>query len=455
MLDMTALTALIRTLTLLLLIVGGPLRAATTITLLHVSDYHAHAAAFYWEGAMRGGISRVAGFMERHKRHGALVFNGGDMMNKGAPAWSDKYHCAEWAWFNGLVDAMAFGNHDADYGNADFERCRTSAHYPILSANTLGFERYHVFERKGLRIGVFAIAGSDFPRLVTNAKLTFTDPVSAARDVVDTLRTKERVDAVVMIGHEGADDDMKLAAAVPGIDLIFGSHTHLKRELALIPGTRTWFISPYQYAAYVSVIDMTFTGHSLVSVRGCLAPIDTSVQPDRKIARRVTAMQHDLQSDPAYRDLFVPIAKLGEAMDADALARFTVETMRTASHADVAVSTASSFRQSLPPGSIDLETLRNALPYDNEIITVPLNGTKLAVLLERVKSPSSSEARGYATAMTSIDPQRTYDVAVTDYMTRVSTEYADVFGDAKEISTGLHVRAEVAKRLAAEWPAAP
>ena len=38
------------------------------------------------------------------------------MINQGSPSWSDKYRCAEWPWLNGIVDAMALGNHDFDYG---------------------------------------------------------------------------------------------------------------------------------------------------------------------------------------------------------------------------------------------------------------------------------------------------------------------------------------------------
>ena len=38
--------------------------------------------------------------------------SGGDMMNKGAPSWSDRYQCAEWSWLNGVADAMALGNHE-------------------------------------------------------------------------------------------------------------------------------------------------------------------------------------------------------------------------------------------------------------------------------------------------------------------------------------------------------
>src|SRR5882672_6315363 len=107
-----------------------PAAADTTITLLHFSDYHSHALPFYTEQGERGGIARAIGALKREKKNGALVFSGGDTINKGAPAWSDKYGCVEWPWLNGIVDAMAFGNHDADYGHDDFDRCRAAIRYP-------------------------------------------------------------------------------------------------------------------------------------------------------------------------------------------------------------------------------------------------------------------------------------------------------------------------------------
>ena len=87
-----------------------------TVTLLHFSDYHSHAVPFYSEGqANTAGIARLIAFLQPYANDpNSLILSGGDMMNFGAPAWSDKYHCAEWPWLNGIVDAMAFGNHDAD-----------------------------------------------------------------------------------------------------------------------------------------------------------------------------------------------------------------------------------------------------------------------------------------------------------------------------------------------------
>jgi 5'-nucleotidase / UDP-sugar diphosphatase len=391
-----------RAVLLLALLLSFPLHAAeTTVTLFHFSDYHSHALPFYTEEGERGGVARAIGFLKQQKRRGALVFSGGDTVNQGAPAWSDRFQCAEWPWWNGVLDAMAFGNHDADYGLAAFDDCRKSAAYPILSANTSGMTPHRVFTRKGLRIGVFAVAGSDFPQLV-KAPFTFSDPVAAARDTVRALRENERVDAVVMIGHQHTAADYALARAVPGIDLILGSHSHLERELVQIPGTRTWFISPHQYLTYISWVELKFADGKLGAIDGALLPVDARMPADPAIERRIATMQAQLEREqPA---LFTGIATLPEPLSVEMVAMRALEVMRRVAKTDVAISTTSSFRRPLPAGTLTMELLRSAMPYDNELVVCTISGADLQRL-----SAESFVSGTFA-------PAGTYRVATTDYL---------------------------------------
>jgi 5'-nucleotidase/UDP-sugar diphosphatase len=421
-----------------LLWTAASLDAETRVTLLHFSDYHSHALPFYTDDGERGGIARALRYLQAEKRKGALVFSGGDTINKGAPAWSDKYQCAEWPWFNGVVDAMAFGNHDIDYGREAFDRCRAAVTYPILSANTEGFRGHAVFEARGVRIGVFAVAGADFPQLVKEPGVSFGDPVPAAREAVRILRDVERVDAVVMIGHQDVEDDYALARAVQGIDVIFGSHSHLERGLTRIEGTNTVYISPSQYLTYISRVELAVADGRVTDVRGSLVPVDGSMREDRTVARRVRRMQRDLERDPRYRPLFVPIGRLESPRSTEAIARDTVAMMRELTKADVAISTKSTFRGALPAGPVTMEMLLAVLPYENEIVVCSMNGAQL----QRVLGAAGSSS--FVDGPSSPQPDRSYKVATTDYLANVA--YKDVFACDKQ-KTGIKVREEVRKRF--------
>jgi 5'-nucleotidase len=269
--------------------------------------------------------------------------------------------------------------------------------------------------------------------------------VAAARQTVKVLREQERVDAVVMIGHEHAEADYALAEAVPGIDLIFGSHSHLKRDLTRIPGTNTWFISPSQYLAYISRVQLTFSKHKLTGVRGALVPVDARMPEDRVTAARVAEMQNDLEHDPQYRQLFVPLGRLAAPLTVEALASRTLDAMRKAVQADIALSTVSSFRAPLAAGELTMEGLRAALPYDNEIVVCTMTGAQLQRVLDYSASRRGTDSESFVSGDTHPDPAGTYRVATTDY--QANSAYRDVFA-CNATRGGLRVRDELRKTFA-------
>ena len=139
-------------------------------------------------------------------------------------------------------DASTLGNHDFDNGLEGLQRQLPNATFPFLIANydfsktTLAgrFQPFKVFEKQGLRIGVFGL-GIELAGLVADknfGQTVYLDPVASARETVARLRGPERCDMVICLSHLGYKyanaklDDRKLAAQVAGIDLILGGHTH-------------------------------------------------------------------------------------------------------------------------------------------------------------------------------------------------------------------------------------
>src|SRR5262249_15898450 len=221
---------------------AAPARGASaTVHIVAFSDYHSHALPFVSEGRPdQGGIARAVAYLKEARRQpNTIVVSGGDMVNRGSPLWSDVYGCVEWKWLAGLVDVMALGNHDVDYGWDAFTACREAARAPVLAANlvdasghavlTVEGKPYLVKTVGGARIGLVALGGPGLARLVRPENLPagarWLDPIPVAREIVATLRDRERADAIVFIGHQAREDDEAMDRAVPGIDLILGTHS--------------------------------------------------------------------------------------------------------------------------------------------------------------------------------------------------------------------------------------
>jgi 5'-nucleotidase / UDP-sugar diphosphatase len=450
-----------------------------TVTLVGMTDYHSHAVPFYSEGERgQGGMARAVAYLREAKTRGdTLVVSGGDMLNKGVPTWSDEYGCVEWPWLNGVVDVMALGNHDLDYGAETFERCREAIQYPLLSANLVRGEGvpyfqvegkpYVVREVGGVRVGLFAVGGPDMRRLVKAENLPagtrWTDAKEAAREVVGALRNEEHVDAVVLIGHQLGEDDEALAREVPGIDLIMGSHSHQKGELRVLPGTRTFYVSPYQYLAYLAEVRMHFRGKKLERVEGGLVKLDGTRREDAETAAKVAELQRALVTKRPERfevlgRLTKPLGDEGVSTGESEVGNWATEVWRRAAGVHAFFATSAGFRAGLPAGEVTVEDFYGAIPYRNVVVTAELTGAQLAEWvalseskkgtdgysqrsgvryevregrvegLEVLKNPSDPGA-GYER----VTPEGRYRVGTTDFQAYVAAGYKEALSKARHV----------------------
>jgi 5'-nucleotidase/UDP-sugar diphosphatase len=453
------------------------------VTVISMSDYHSHAVPFYSEGRHdQAGIARAIAWLKAaRQKPNTLVLSGGDTMNLGTPTWSDEYRCLEWSWLNGLVDAMALGNHDLDYGPEEFQRCVGTVSYPIISSNFVGADGaplllpegkpYVVRELQGVRIGIFALGGKDFPSLIRAnlmpAGASWKEPIAEARATVRTLREVEKVDAVIFIGHQHREDDEAMARAVPGIDLILGSHSHHKSELVQIPDTSTWFISTYQYAAYLGEVRLRFKERVLREVTGELVKLDEAQPQAPDVAAEVDGLQRQLIAKRPERFEVLGQAQV-ELSDANlirgetVLGNWATEVLRKAAGTHVFFSTSSSFRAGIPPGDITVETFYTAIPYRNALVTADVTGEQLKAWLELSISKRGSDAFSQQTGVryrlvdgkltdlqvlrdparpeaghVPLSPGATYQLGTTDFQAFVAAGYKELFASfANPVRTG-------------------
>lgn len=234
-----------------------------------------------------GGADRIATIVKsiRAERPDALLLDGGDTWQGSLTALrTDGRDMVE--VFNALgTDAMT-SHWEFTLGiDRVTEIVENELNFPFLGANIFdaewnepAYEPYVIFERGGARI---AVIGQAFPYMpIANPGYMFPDLSFGVRDerMAEVVREArdEGADAVVLLSHNGFDVDRKMAARVPGIDVILTGHTHDALPEPLLVG-KTHLIASGSHGKFVSRLDLDVRDGEVKAVRHKLIPVFSDV----------------------------------------------------------------------------------------------------------------------------------------------------------------------------------
>ena len=144
--------------------------------------------------------------------------------------------------------------------------------------------RYVVIERGGMRFGIFGLLGKEAQFYTGGAgAVTFSDAIETGQEMVKVLRETEKVDVVIALSHGGVEkgkdgrftdgEDVRLAKAVPGIDVVIGGHSHTALREAIIVNGRTPVVQTGKYGENLGELVITLDGDKLTG-RVVQAPPD-------------------------------------------------------------------------------------------------------------------------------------------------------------------------------------
>jgi sulfur-oxidizing protein SoxB len=135
-----------------------------------------------------------------------------------------------------------------------------------------------------------AVIGQAFPYVpIAHPKRFTPDWKFGIRDdelqkLVDRLRGNDKVDAVILLSHNGMDVDLKLAGRVTGIDVILGGHTHdaVPQPIAITnPGGVTLVTNAGSNGKFLGVLDLELARGKVADVRYRLLPVFSELlKPD-------------------------------------------------------------------------------------------------------------------------------------------------------------------------------
>lgn len=314
--------------------------AGKTFTILHTNDMH---SAFIGMGpasdytpftlnddTTRGGFARLAGVIAKRKQARedqgpVLVLDAGDYSMGTAFGAATRETGGELQLMALMsYDATTFGNHEFDLGPDGLGQsismaAKTGRVPAVLAANTHpagddatlsdlqrlardGVIRRHVvIERGGIRFGVFGVLGKEAMFYTSGGAVTFTDAIETAKEIVAVLREVEKVDVVIALSHGGLEkgedgrytdgDDVRLAAAVPGIDVVIGGHSHTELHEPILVNDRTPVVQTGLEGRNLGELVVALDGDKLKVESYRLYPIDDTVAGDQAIADEIDRLK--------------------------------------------------------------------------------------------------------------------------------------------------------------------
>ncbi len=161
------------------------------------------------------------------------------------------------------------------------------------------FQPYVIKEINGARI---AIVGQAFPRTANaNPQEFFPDWSFGLREddmiaLVKQIREEEKPDAVVLLSHNGMDVDIKMAERVPGLNAVFGGHTHdgMPKPVKVknVEGNECWVTNAGSNSKYVGVMDFDIQDGKLKRMDYKMLPVISDWLPaDKEMEAYINQMR--------------------------------------------------------------------------------------------------------------------------------------------------------------------
>jgi 5'-nucleotidase/UDP-sugar diphosphatase len=355
-------------------------------------------------------------------------------------------------------DAAIFGNHEFDGTQAKLDKQIGQAKYPFVNSNIktadgkfLGGNQYLVKKYNGFTVGLFGITTLRTKIIASPDKsLTFINEIDAARDAVNILRNKEKVDIVIGITHIGdvkeAPDHItspELAAAVPGIDIIVDGHSHTYMEKPIQAGS-TWIVSANEWGKYVGHAVLTVQNGKIASFRW--KPI--AIEPDPEVVKmlepyikKANESLKEVVGEAADNFIFGNrLTRYQETAIGNLITDANVWYFKTVynQQIDFAFHNGGNIRAELPKGPITQERILTILPFENYLYIVSLKGSEIIELFDFIgtiqqgaggfpqfssevrytidKTQGMGVIRNLTIGGVPVDPNKTYRFCTNDYI---------------------------------------
>ncbi|MDR2490503.1 MAG: 5'-nucleotidase C-terminal domain-containing protein [Spirochaetaceae bacterium] len=368
------------------------------LILLNTNDHHGAILPSEEQGGLAQQAALVKAVRAIHPN--VLLLDAGDI-NTGS-ALSNMFDAEPDILAYNLMgyNAATFGIHEFDGGLQKLERQMEIANFPFVSANVktengdyVGHSAYIVKDYSGFSVGIFGLTTRLAQGTVkTSPAVVFEDEIEAARKTVDTLKNFEKVDIVIALVHLGTQKtapdqvtSIELAQAVPGINIIVDGFTHDYIEQPIYTG-HTYIVTANKLSRFIGQGRIVIKGGKLDSFDWQPIPVGPDPEIEEMLAFYTSHAREQFREELGTAadnfDYGNHLPRYGETPLGNLIADAVMWQLKEAASLDVdfAFFTAGIFRDGFPKGSITYDSIFSALPIENHLYVVTLNGEQLLEL---------------------------------------------------------------------------
>ena len=400
---------------------AGMASADYTLHILHTNDMHSRIESINKydstcnadgeaEGKCFGGIARVKTAIDAKRAElsgqNVVVLDAGDPF-QGSLFYSTYKGAAEAEFMEKIAyDVMAVGNHEFDDGPKGLADFIAAVSFPVVSGNLdlTGeplldgkVENHVVLEVGGQKIGIVSALATDTVETSSpGAGVVFEDEIAALTADVAALQS-EGVEMIIALNHVGLRKDSEIAAAVPGIDVVIGGHSHTLMSNdddgtpaypEMVDGTPV--AQAYAYTKYLGHLVVTFDdAGNVTAASGDPMVLDASVTPDAGFAARIAEMGAPIEAlkKKVVAETAVEIVGAREECRARecAMGNLIADAMldRVKDQGiEVAIQNGGGIRASIDAGEVTMGEVLTVLPFQNTLSTFQVTGATIVAALE-------------------------------------------------------------------------
>nr|KMM63692.1 nucleotidase of the calcineurin superfamily [Coccidioides posadasii RMSCC 3488] len=378
------------------------------------------------------------------------------------------------------TDVACVGNHDLDFGIAQFRHLRSQCKFPWLLANVLdpalgegvplaNCERTRMLvSSNGIKIGVIGLGEREWLATINflPPNLIYKSASETAKELVPALR-EQGAELVIAITHQREPNDNKLANNIPPglIDIILGGHDHYYMH-NIVNGVHVLRSgTDFKQLSYIEAWrKQDGPGWEFsITRRDVVRSIPEDPSTVHLVEKLTSSLKGKLQKPIGYTATPLDGRFCTVRARESNLGNFVCDLMRFYHGADCAIMAAGTIRgdQVYPPGVLRVKDILNCFPFEDPVVVLKITGLALRGALENGVSQlpalegrfsqvsniqfafSTSRPRGSRILWAKIgdaelEDDKMYTVATRGYMARGKDGFSSLLvqsegGDAEEV----------------------